>query len=223
MFGPQLNPANMRHASAGPHPSEQFSMERWLANANPSRTAPRAQTCTSSLPLTLARLPRTNINGQQRTSYSTPQWLATPSPANTFKLAPPSRKPTPCKHAQPHLGTHACLPQSRAANHRGTRYLSLPSYLRTRPSGQRQKKSGRAASFCLLIKSANADDILRRWEMAKLIVMLPEQDLCKLAGLNAPDFKSREPASYILDKAGAVTVDSIHKERHTLTRMLSYM
>jgi len=56
--------------------------------------------------------------------------------------------------------------------------------------------------------------------------MLPEQALCKLAGLNALDFQRREPtdiAAYIFGKAGEVAADNIHKGRHALTRRLAYM
>jgi len=56
--------------------------------------------------------------------------------------------------------------------------------------------------------------------------MLPEQALCKLAGLNALDFQRCEPAdiaAYVFGKAGEVVVDNIRKGRHALTRMLAYM
>jgi len=213
----------MQLASTVPRPSEQFSMERWLANPNPSRIAPHAQTCTSTVPLTLVPLLQTTIHGQQRTSCSTSQWLATP-PA---QLAP-SRQPTPCKRARP-----AALVARMPAYHKrelpttAAHVLSACQFICAQDPWVKGTQAGRAAKASgLLIKSANVDDILHRWEMAKLIAMLPEQALCKLAGLNALDFQRREPAdiaAYIFGKAGAVAADNIRKGRHALTRMLAYM
>jgi len=89
------------------------------------------------------------------------------------------------------------------------------------------KKAGRAALAAnTFISTTVRDDVLRRWEMLKLLRLLPQETLCRLSGLSMSAFKLRSPidiAHFLFGKARSVAAPTITQARHSLSRLLKYM
>ena len=76
------------------------------------------------------------------------------------------------------------------------------------------------------VTSAVKDAVLRRWEMTKLVALLPTEVIQQLSGLTAVAFRTRaasDIASFIFAKAQAVEPSTIRKARYALQRLLAYM
>ena len=76
------------------------------------------------------------------------------------------------------------------------------------------------------ITSCKRDEVLRRWEMTKLIQLLPAEIVQRIVGLSPDQFphrNSRQIAEYLLAKAHSVHHKTIASARCTLSRLLSFL
>ena len=76
------------------------------------------------------------------------------------------------------------------------------------------------------ITSCQRDEVLRRWEMTKLIQLLPAEIVQRIVGLSPDQFphrNSRQIAEYLLAKAHSVHHKTIASARCTLSRLLSFL
>lgn len=76
------------------------------------------------------------------------------------------------------------------------------------------------------ITSAAQDQVLLRWEMAKLIALLPASAMHRVAGLTAVEFLQRDPAhiaKFLLAKGNGLAISTVANSRRMLTRLLRYM
>ena len=76
------------------------------------------------------------------------------------------------------------------------------------------------------VTSAVKDAVLRRWEMTKLVALLPAETLQELSGLSPAVFRTRaaaDIAEYLFAKAQAVEASTLRQARYALQRLLDYM
>ena len=70
------------------------------------------------------------------------------------------------------------------------------------------------------------DQVLRRWEMSKLVKHLPLHIICDIVGLKPATFQHREPsdiAKFIFAKASRFSDATIRQSRYSLLRLQKYM
>jgi hypothetical protein len=87
-------------------------------------------------------------------------------------------------------------------------------------------KDGRAAAadgcgFTSALRLA----VLRRWELTKLVAVLPDYALARAVNMSLVDFAAARPdriAQYLFARAGAVTPAYIAQSRSALVRLLRY-
>ena len=76
------------------------------------------------------------------------------------------------------------------------------------------------------VKVSIRDQVLRRWEMSKLVKLLPLHIICDIVGLKPATFQHREPsdiAKFIFAKASGFSDATIRQSRYSLLRLQKYM
>ena len=76
------------------------------------------------------------------------------------------------------------------------------------------------------ITSAQQDQVLLRWEMAKLISLLPAVAMQRVSGLTAAEFQQRDPslvAKFLLAKGNGLAKTTVANSRRMLTRLIRFM
>jgi hypothetical protein len=87
-------------------------------------------------------------------------------------------------------------------------------------------KDGRAAAAARCgFTSELRLEVLRQWEITKLVAVLPDYDLARAVNMSLADFAAARPdriAQYFFARAGAVTPAYIAQARSALLRLLRY-